>query len=277
VNNYLLFFLFFLFISCHETIRENHSVQIVKQDDKVTGIINKEPHLLQQDSVPKNTEKQLFIDKNVVLGRYNYKKHKDFVKVEQKYCTKTSYLNKKVYQSFIKMYNDAKKEAIILKIVSGTRSYYHQKLIWERKWKLYNKLTPVNRVKKILEYSSMPSTSRHHWGTDIDLNNLNNRYFTKGKGKKIYDWLIKNANKYGFYQVYSSKDNGRKGYNMEKWHWSYLPIAGAYLDYYNQNVTYKDIKGFNGSKFAKDVKMIENYVNGISKKALNYRKNNIDE
>ena len=38
----------------------------------------------------------------------------------------------------------------------------------------------------------MPSTSRHHWGTDLDLNNLNNSYFTSGKGKKIYKGSEKN-------------------------------------------------------------------------------------
>ena len=53
----------------------------------------------------------------------------------------------------------------------------------------------------------MPSTSRHHWGTDIDLNSLNNSYFSSGKGLKEYDWLTTNANHYGFYQVYTDEKN----------------------------------------------------------------------
>ena len=48
----------------------------------------------------------------------------------------------------------------------------------------------ISAVKEIMKYSSMPSTSRHHWGTDIDLNSLENSYFEKGEGKKYsIGWL----------------------------------------------------------------------------------------
>ncbi|NJK84501.1 MAG: M15 family metallopeptidase [Saprospiraceae bacterium] len=43
---------------------------------------------------------------------------------------------------------------------------------------------PQERALKILKYSSMPGTSRHHWGTDIDLNSFSNSYFEQGEGKK---------------------------------------------------------------------------------------------
>jgi len=66
-------------------------------------------------------------------------------------------------------------------------------------------------------------------GKDIYLNNLNNSYF-----KKEYDWLVKNASLYGFYQVYTSKENGREGYNIEKWHWSYNLLQKKYLKFYNE-------------------------------------------
>lgn len=166
------------------------------------------------------------------------------------------------------MFNQAKTENINLKIISGTRNFYEQKSIWQRKWERYKNLTPIKRAKKILEYSSMPSTSRHHWGTDIDLNNLNNSYFEKGGGKKEYNWLVNNANRYGFYQVYTSKENGRKGYNMEKWHWSYMPLAKKYLKFYNENIRIDDINGFKGAELSKELDVINSYVNGISKQLI---------
>ena len=111
----------------------------------------------------------------------------------------------------------------------------------------------------------MPSTSRHHWGTDIDLNNLNNSYFEKGKGLREYQWLTQNASKYGFCQVYSDKrTESRSGYEMEKWHWSYLPIAKQYTKKYNELIGYDDIDGFKGSSLAKKIEAIKNYVEGIS-------------
>jgi LAS superfamily LD-carboxypeptidase LdcB len=205
--------------------------------------------------------------KDFVLGKFNYKNNSSFVKISTNHSSKTIYLNKEVYDAFKEMHRSAKKDGINLIVVSGTRNFYEQKSIWERKWNKYKNLKPLERAKKILEYSSMPTTSRHHWGTDMDLINLNNSYFENGKGKEEYEWLLKNANDFGFYQVYTNKENGRTGYNLEKWHWSYLPLASRYLNYYNENITYSDISNFIGSELAKKTKMITEYVNGISLKA----------
>ncbi|MBK8672515.1 MAG: D-alanyl-D-alanine carboxypeptidase family protein [Bacteroidetes bacterium] len=30
----------------------------------------------------------------------------------------------------------------------------------------------------------MPGSSRHHWGTEVDINALSNAYFSTGEGKK---------------------------------------------------------------------------------------------
>ncbi|MCL5128023.1 M15 family metallopeptidase [Algibacter sp. L4_22] len=215
--------------------------------------------------IPKKTIDTM-ITKEFVLGKFDYRTHHAFQKVSVSHSSKTIYLNKKCYEAFIKMYNHAKADSIDLIIISGTRNFYEQKSIWERKWKKYASLKPKTRALKILEYSSMPTSSRHHWGTDMDLNNLNNSYFEKGEGLKIYNWLEKHAKTYGFSQVYTNKTGGRTGYNMEKWHWSFMPLAETYLEFYNNNISYTDITGFEGSEQAKEVDIIKNYVNGISKK-----------
>lgn len=210
------------------------------------------------------------IDKPYVLGQFNHKTHPDFVKVNPQYTSKTIYLHKDVNTAFEAMRASALKDGITLTILSGTRSFNEQKAIWERKWQKYSNLAPLERAKKILKYSSMPSTSRHHWGTDIDLNSLNNSYFNSPKGKPVYQWLLKHANRFGFYQTYTDKSEGRTGYNEEKWHWSYLPLADNYLKYYNKRITYNDIIGFKGDSLAPKMQMIADYVNGISVKAKQY-------
>lgn len=209
-------------------------------------------------------QNESLITKDFILGKFDYKTHEQFTKVDFSHASKTLYLNKEAYHAFVNMFNQAKTDGIVLKIISGTRNFSEQKAIWERKWIKYNNLKPIERAKKILEYSSMPSTSRHHWGTDIDLNSFTNTYFEKGQGAKVYKWLLENANKYGFYQVYTNKDNGRTGYNLERWHWSYLPLAGNYLSFYNTHINYSDITNFKGSELSKALKIIPNYVNGIS-------------
>ena len=112
----------------------------------------------------------------------------------------------------------------------------------------------------------MPSTSRHHWGTDIDINSLEPSYFESGRGKREYNWLVNNADRFGFCQVYTDFNNMDRdsGYQNEAWHWSYTPKANIFLKEYNKRINYSDINGFMGSELAKDLSMISDYVNGIS-------------
>ena len=245
-------------VACKE--KKQTIVEPIKINLQERPVINKK--------VVNDDNYELNIDKNIVLGKFNYRKDTSFVKVDKCHSSKKIYLNKEVYNAFVQMFYQAKFENNNLKIISGTRNFYEQKVIWERKWKRYKNLIPITRAKKILEYSSMPSTSRHHWGTDIDLNNLNNSYFEKGRGKKEYNWLVNNANKYGFYLVYTPKENGRKGYNMEKWHWSYMPLAKKCLKFYNESIRIGDINGFKGAELSKELDVISSYVNGISKQFI---------
>ena len=248
-----LFLLFILIYSCKDT-KQDVENRNVTSDVSVLNNLTKTP--------------EYTYDSNFILGKFDYKKDTTFIKVDKIHASKTLYINKEAYRSFIKMFNHAKEDNINLKIISGTRNFYEQKSIWERKWLKYKSLKPIDRALKILEYSSMPSTSRHHWGTDIDLNNLNNSYFETGQGEKEYLWLVKNANTYGFQQVYTSKKQGRTGYNMEKWHWSYMPLSEKYLTFYNNTIQAKDISGFKGADLAAALDVIQIYVNGI-KKTLN--------
>ena len=210
--------------------------------------------------------------KNKLTGRFDYTKDADFVLVNNNYCTRPSYMQKEAYLKFVEMCKLAEKSGVTLKIISGTRNFKEQTGIWNRKWEKYiSNKDSIETMKTILTYSSMPSTSRHHWGTDVDINSLENSYFESGKGLKEYNWLCENASKFGFCQVYTNKKNSKRtGYEMEKWHWSYLPVASKNLENFNKLITYSDIKGFKGSNLAPKIKSIENYVNGIDNKCINH-------
>jgi len=224
---------------------------------------------------PKN-ELNVELPPQELLGKIEPSSHEGFVKINAKYTNKSNiYLRKATYEAFEHMYAAAKKEGIQLKIISATRNFASQKSIWENKWNGNTKVggedlsqtitDPAQRALKILEYSSMPGTSRHHWGTDIDLNQLNNAWFASGEGKKLYDWLQAHAAEYGFCQPYSEKGPERPdGYNEEKWHWSYMPLAHQFLRQYANKITYEDIDGFAGSGVAEEIKVIDKYVEGIA-------------
>ncbi len=221
---------------------------------------------------------EIKVDENYLLGMFDPATHADFVAIKQEHTTKSSaYLRKDTYTAFVAMHEAAKKEGITLTIVSATRNFSAQKGIWESKWTGGTKVSgmdlsqsikdTIERAKYILLYSSMPGTSRHHWGTDIDINNLNDDYFLSGQGKKEYEWLTLHAAEYGFCQPYSKKGTDREtGYEEEKWHWSYMPVSGQLIKQYEALVTYDKIKGFKGSGTGKVIDVIKNYVLGIASK-----------
>ncbi|MCB1175637.1 MAG: M15 family metallopeptidase [Leptospiraceae bacterium] len=220
------------------------------------------------DSAPQFSEQEL-------IGKVYFEQHQQrFRKIDARYASRAGmYMNQTAYKAFQEMYAAALKQGIKLTIVSAGRNFYDQKRIWEGKWsgqrlvggqKLNLQFPdPGQRALASLRYSSMPGTSRHHWGTDIDLVNLTNSYFASGHGKKIYTWLIQNAAAYGFCQPYTSKQTGRPGYEEEKWHWSYRPLAAPMLQSYLEKIDNTKISGFAGSSVAPALKVVQQYVAGI--------------
>ena len=213
-----------------------------------------------------------------IMGKFEPTKHLKFIQVAPEHANgrKDRWLRKETYAAFLNMHAAARKEGIELKILSATRNFATQKIIWEGKWtgkRLHESkenlaettADPTKRANKILRWSSMPGTSRHHWGTDMDLNAFNNAFFEKGAGLKMYNWMVENASKFGFCQPYSPKDNNRpNGYNEEKWHWSYLPLAKKLTAQAKLRLEDEMIKGFKGAETAVSIGVVEKFILGIN-------------
>jgi zinc D-Ala-D-Ala carboxypeptidase len=222
-----------------------------------------------------NTLNDSTVDLNYLLGKFLPDTHALFVKIDPHLTTlKNGYVRKEVHQAFEQMHRAARRDGITLKIVSATRNFTAQKGIWEAKWNGARKVEGVDlttvkdqfeRSLKILRYSSMPGTSRHHWGTDIDINSVENAYFETEKGRKEFRWLAQHAANFGFCQTYTPKDSLRPhGYEEEPWHWSYTPVSGRLLAEYNKAVTYSHLRGFAGDQTADSLQVIRVYVGGIN-------------
>ena len=240
-----------------------------------------EPVAVEENKPAPPAEQEPSFDANYIMGKFDPAQHPDFVKVDKKYADVEGYfLRKETYASFEKMCEAAKADGVTLTIVSATRNFERQRAIWEGKWSGSRLIEnganaakkypdPKTRALKILEYSSMPGSSRHHWGTDIDLNDLDNYTFEQGPGKKVYDWLQKHAHEYGFCQPYTPKGDARpNGYNEEKWHWSYIPVAKKLTDLAARTLTDDMIGGFKGAETAIEIKVVEKYVLGINQECL---------
>lgn len=178
------------------------------------------------------------------------------------------YLRREAYTAFCAMRQDAREQGIELFILSAFRSFGTQKKIWDAKFygtrtsdgqnMLSSYPNPRDRVEAILNYSAMPGTSRHHWGTDIDINSVNPDFFRQGKGEEVYLWMQTNASRYGFVQVYTPQRTD--GHKNEPWHWSYLPLSKPFYQAYKATIDYDDIKGFAGAQYAPELDVINRFV-----------------
>ena len=146
-------------------------------------------------------------------------------------------LRKEAHDAFLEMKEAAAKEGIDIKIVSSYRSFDRQVNIFERKYMNYTDnegMEPLESIDKIIEYSTIPGTSRHHWGTEIDIIDGNGKaegdvlvaekFEEDGPYAKLKAWMDENSEQFGFYIVYTD-DPKRRGFKYEPWHYSYAPLS----------------------------------------------------
>jgi len=146
-------------------------------------------------------------------------------------------------KAFEAMQKAARKAGIELEIVSPYRSYERQQAIWNRKYTSNATLglTPEQNIAKIIEYSTLPGTSRHHWGTDVDLIDgskeregdvlVAKKFHDKGPYAELKKWMDTHAEQFGFVLPYTN-DPKRKGFYYEPWHYSYAPLSVPMLQAY---------------------------------------------
>ena len=213
-------------------------------------------------------------DVDYLMGKFDPSTRPDFAAIDEKYASRSGlYMRREAYEAFVRMHDAAMKDGVTLQILSAARNFDAQKTIWENKWTGQSTIEggknasseypePVHRAKMLLKYSAMPGTSRHHWGTDIDLNALDNSYFRSGAGQKAYNWLTKHAAEYGYCQPYSVKGGKDRphGYEEERWHWSYMPIATPLMQMAKDKLTDEMITGFPGSETAPSLHIVKYYV-----------------
>lgn len=206
------------------------------------------------------------VTRDFLMGRTHYEEDTCFVPISREYtrlALEYSYIQKETYAAYLKMRQAAQDDGITLNVTSASRNFWVQKYIWEQRWLSNSCLAGPERVRKSLRYISMPGTSRHHWGTDMDFCSKELAFWQSAKGGKTYAWLKKNAGRFGFFQPYTSKAGGRTGYEEEKWHWSYAPLADIYTEAYREMISPEDITGFAGAREATMVDVIGEYVLGI--------------
>ena len=145
-------------------------------------------------------------------------------------------LREDAYLAFLDMREAARGDGIEIQIVSSFRSFARQKVIFERKFQRFTEdgLSPLAAIDKIIEYSTIPGTSRHHWGTEIDIIDGNvksegdvlvpEKFQDGGPFAKLKEWMDAYATSFDFHLVYTDTP-GRRGFKYEPWHYSFAPLS----------------------------------------------------
>jgi|AntAceMinimDraft_5_1070358.scaffolds.fasta_scaffold00166_22 LAS superfamily LD-carboxypeptidase LdcB len=159
-------------------------------------------------------------------------------------------LQSEVAQAFAVLQADAREAGFELAIGSSFRSFARQVVIWNGKASgvravhdddgcdvCIASLTALETLHAIMRFSAIPGTSRHHWGTDLDVFDaaaLPTQYQLQlspaevapgGLFDPLHRWLderMATATSHGFYRPYG-KDRG--GVASERWHLSYAPLS----------------------------------------------------
>lgn len=227
---------------------------------------------------------QTTLSRDDLTGHNTPQNHPDFVEVDVE-GSRRHYLRREAAVAFHRLRQAAESAGFTFNLVSSTRNFFRQSDIWEDKWNGrtrgddgtdYSRIpNHQTRAQRIMEFSSMPGSSRHHWGTDIDINSINpNEWLERhpredraGAHFLLYLWLRQYAASFGWGQTYNDRgERGNRGYNEERWHWSYVPLAAGYQAQYVREISNTDIAamGFDGANTATGIDAVHNYVDNVN-------------
>ena len=152
-----------------------------------------------------------------------------------------------VQRAFLELHRAAQAAGMALTPASSFRSFERQLTIWNEKFAGKRPvldaaggridvltLNEEQRIRAILQFSALPGTSRHHWGSDLDLFDrrampegyqlqlVGAEYAPGGPFEKLHDWLERHALEFGFFKPYRGIASAVA---PEPWHWSFADIA----------------------------------------------------
>ncbi len=137
-------------------------------------------------------------------------------------------LRKEASDALTEMNNDAKKKGYSLLVNSAYRSYDDQQEVYDYYFQIYDSDTAASLV-------AIPGCSEHQLGLSVDLTSQSvedGEYSTFGETND-FEWVEKNAYKYGFIIRYPEDKTDITGTTNEPWHLRYVGKEAAKIIYEN--------------------------------------------
>lgn len=159
----------------------------------------------------------------ILVNKYNYLQQ-DYIpnnleNISTEYARSGMSLVNYAKDAFEDLAKAAKKEGMSIIAMSSYRSYKYQ-------YNLYNKYKAQDGEEVADTYSARPGYSEHQTGLAVDVYN-GKESFTNFENAKEFDWMQKNAYKYGFILRFPKNKTKETGYDYESWHYRYVGISIA--------------------------------------------------
>ena len=202
------------YIDRYINYKENNKELSIEQIIKNVNMNLDKTHY--EDKIPaKNlNEKTILVNKYYYLDE-NYVPN-NLEKINNQYALDNMKLVKEAKEAFEKLSKDALKEKLNIIAMSAYRSYSYQ-------IDLYNRYAKSDGKEKADTYSGRPGHSEHQTGLAVDVYNKKLPY-TSFENTKEYEWMMKNAYKYGFILRFPKDKEEETGYHFESWHYRYVGI-----------------------------------------------------
>ena len=157
---------------------------------------------------------------NPLPDDYDSEIREELVTIDAKYRNNNyvTDIHKDVYPYITAMVAAANEDGVNLKVWSPFRSYSIQNTLFQNQ---------VNRVGGDEELAATvvarPGTSEHNTGLCADFNMASDSF----ENTKMYEWMLKNAEDYGFILRYPENKIDVTGVIYESWHWRFVGINTA--------------------------------------------------
>lgn len=135
------------------------------------------------------------------------------------------YLDKRVAEKFIEMYNAALESGVTLTPASGYVSPDRQKRSFDKQVEAFvaDGYTE-EKAESLASFTVLPvGCSEHNYGLAVDIGHRSADF----ADTPAYAWLKEHAAEYGFIERYVSEKENVTHFNAAPWHWRYVGTAAA--------------------------------------------------
>lgn len=131
----------------------------------------------------------------------------------------------RIYPQLQEMFDAARSENVYPVVASGYRTAEQQQIIMDEKIAAYKAegYTDEEAVAKAEAWVALPGTSEHQLGIAVDINADG----IHSAGYEVYEWLNRNAFRFGFICRYPPDKTEITGVINEPWHYRYVGVEAA--------------------------------------------------